>query len=307
MATLLLDSASLYYRSFFALPESITAPDGMPVNAVRGFLDTVAAIIRDRGHQRVIACWDEDWRPAWRVDLLPDYKTHRLAEDSDGEEEEPDTLGPQISVLRRLLPALGMPIAGAPDAEADDVIATLAITLPGAVDIASGDRDLVQLVDDRVTMLYTGGSSASRGGASWEIITPATAQEKFGVAPHQYADLAVLRGDPSDGLPGVRGVGPKTAGALVAAFGDLESILAAAADPATGRPMTATVRARLLESADYLRRADAVVRLSAADWIPEPSFPETDGVEGLAMAADYGVLSAATRLHDELRQARSRR
>lgn len=295
---LLLDSASLYYRSYFALPETIVAPDGQPVNAVRGFLDTVAALVRDRGSTGVIACWDDDWRPQWRVDLVPTYKTHRLLVDGEGEEETPDTLSPQIDILRELLPALGIPVVGAPDCEADDVIAGLATAIPGPVDIASGDRDLVQLVTDRVTLLFTGGTSASRGGRPWEVITPEVAEARFGVPPAAYADLAVLRGDPSDGLPGVRGIGEKTAAALIRAFGDLEGVICAARDPASPRPMTPAVRARLLESEDDIRAAARVVRLDQSGRWSHPQAGLSPSSEAAALADAYGVGRSARRLRD---------
>lgn len=303
--TLLLDTASLYYRSYFALPETLVAPDGTPVNAVRGVLDTVAAMVSARGSARVVACWDDDWRPQWRVDLIPSYKTHRVATDAvppqgsggEAQEEVPDTLAPQVDLLRELLPALGVPVVGAPEAEADDVIADLATELPGPVDIASGDRDLVQLVDGRVTLLFTGGSSASRGGKPWMTIDPATAIEKFGVSPMQYADLAILRGDPSDGLPGARGIGDKTAQALVVAYGDLHGILAAAQDPSTSRPMTPAVRQRLLDAHEHLLDAERVVRLSRRPGRSELSMETPATVdEGLALAETWGVQAPAQRL-----------
>lgn len=300
---LLLDTASLYYRSYFALPETLLAPNGMPVNAVRGVLDTVAAMVSARGSARVIACWDDDWRPQWRVDLVPSYKTHRVADDETasgaGElpEEIPDTLAPQVDLLREMLPALGVPVVGAPEAEADDVIADLSAELSGPVDIASGDRDLVQLVDDRVTLLFTGGSSASRGGKPWVTFDPATAAERFGVTPRQYADLAILRGDPSDGLPGARGIGDKTAQSLVAAYGDLHGILAAAKDPSTGKPMTPAVRQRLLDAREHLLLAERVVRLShrpGRSVLSTGASLSTD--EGLALAEAWGVQAPAQRL-----------
>lgn len=302
MPALLLDTASLYYRAYFALPETLVAPDGTPVNAVRGTLDTVAAMVAARGSTDVLACWDEDWRPQWRVDLVPSYKTHRVADDvaaDDSVEEVPDTLAPQVDLLRALLPALGVPVVGAPSAEADDVIADLAASLPGAVDIASGDRDLVQLVDERVTLLYTGGSSASRGAKPWVTIDPATAQERFGVPPHLYADMAILRGDPSDGLPGARGIGDKTAQALVEAYGDLAAILAAATDPSTGRPMTPAVRQRLLDSREALLAAERVVRLEHRPGRVSPA-PRAQATteRGLALARAWGVEAPARRLVD---------
>lgn len=302
---LLLDTASLYYRSYFALPETLVAPDGTPINAVRGVLDTVAAMVTARGSARVIACWDDDWRPQWRVDLIPSYKTHRVADEAPGlegtggdvVEEVPDTLAPQVDLLRAILPALGVPVVGAPEAEADDVIADLSAELSGPVDIASGDRDLVQLVDERVTLLFTGGSSASRGGKPWVTIDPQTAVERFGVTPIRYADLAILRGDPSDGLPGARGIGDKTAQALVSAYGDLHDILAAAQDPSTGKPMTPAVRQRLLDAHEHLLDAERVVRLSHR---PGRSFLSMEAPvsidEGLNMAEAWGVQASARRL-----------
>ena len=309
LPALLLDTASLYYRSYFALPETLVAPDGTPVNAVRGVLDTVAAMVSARGSARVVACWDEDWRPQWRVDLVPSYKTHRVAEDtashgavtSEVMEEVPDTLAPQVDLLREILPALGVPVVGAPEAEADDVIADLSAQLAGPVDIASGDRDLVQLVDDRVTLLFTGGSSASRGGKPWVTIDPQTAAERFGVAPILYADLAILRGDPSDGLPGARGIGDKTAQALVAAYGDLHGILAAAQDPSAGKPMTPAVRQRLLDAPEQLLDAERVVRLSHRPGRSEmPVHADVSAEQGMTLAEAWGVEAPARRLVNAL-------
>ena len=302
VASLLLDSASLYYRSYYALPETITAPDGTPVNAVRGFIDTVSSLVSARGSTRVYACWDDDWRPQWRVDLVPTYKTHRVALDADtaqaedGAEEVPDTLGPQIDILRQLMPMLGVPVVGSPDCEADDVIADLAGTLDGTIDIASGDRDLVQLVDDRATLLYTGGTSATRGGQPWLELDPRRALERFSVPPHLYADLAILRGDPSDGLPGARGIGDKTAIALVSTFGNLTQVLAAADDPSTTKPMTPAVRARLQESRDLLMATERVVRLASVPGrttVPTASLVDETA---FATAAEWGVEAQARRL-----------
>lgn len=296
MRVLLLDSASLYYRSYFALPDSITDAEGRPVNAVRGFLDTIAAIVRERSPQGIVACWDDDWRPQWRVDLLPSYKTHRVADAASGAEETPDTLSPQVEVIIDLLGAFGIPVVGHPHAEADDVIATLAARFgaTGDVDIASGDRDLVQLVTDRVTLLYTGGSGASRGGRPWLTLDPAGVRERFGVDPGQYADIAVLRGDPSDGLPGVAGIGEKTAVTLVRAFGSLDGVLAAAEVDPPQRPMTPRLRSVLLAAADEVRRADQVVRLGPVDALPQvdPRVRPTPDAEARASAAGVGAAGA---------------
>lgn len=294
MAALLLDSASLYYRAYFALPETMTAPDGTPINAVRGFLDTVAAMVRDRGHDEVIACWDDDWRPQWRVDLVPSYKTHRVADPLatplDGAtvaEEVPDTLAPQVDLLRELLPLLGIPVVGADSCEADDVIASLAPLR--TADIASGDRDLLQLVDETTTVLYTGGSSASRGGRPWQVFTSAEVETKYGVPASLYADLAVLRGDPSDGLPGVKGIGDKTAVSLVTAYGNVHHILQAAMDPTTGRPMTPGIRAKILDAAGQIPVFEQVVRLGARPGVAWPSPVEPSPDAAAAFAEEWGV------------------
>jgi 5'-3' exonuclease len=295
---LLLDSASLYYRSYFALPETLVSPDGIPINAVRGFLDTVAALVTARNSAPVIACWDDDWRPQWRVDLVPSYKTHRVADaEAPDEEAVPDTLAPQVDILREILPLLGVPVVGAPEAEADDVIADLSHVLAGDVDIASGDRDLVQLVSPRVTLLYTGGTSASRGGRPWVDIDPSTARDRFGVPAELYADLAILRGDPSDGLPGAKGIGDKTAVALIQAFGALDGILTAADDPNSTRPMTPAIRRSLLASATQLRAAEQAVRLTyrpGRSALPTTGSP--DPARALALAAAWGVQAAAGRV-----------
>lgn len=303
VSTILLDTASLYYRAYFALPESMTSPAGQPVNAVRGLLDTIAALMRERQANSVIACWDEDWRPQWRVDLIPSYKTHRLVEaGSSGDasaEETPDTLSPQIDLIAELLPLLGIPIVGSADREADDVIATLAHHVEGGIDIASGDRDLVQLVNERVTLLFTGGSSAARGGRPWIEFTPPVVLERFGVPASAYADLAIMRGDPSDGLPGVPGIGEKTAVALLRAFGTLDGVLGAAADPASGKPMTPAVRARLMGAREDVRRAERVVRLSPDEPLtlhtPSPS------ADVLQVAEQWGVHVSARRVLEAAR------
>ena len=304
MKDLLLDSASLYYRAYYALPDSITNARGVPVNALRGFLDALAALIRERRPGRIVACWDDDWRPAWRVELVPSYKTHRVATEADlGEAEEvPDTLGPQIGLIAQALGLLGIPVVGRPGDEADDVIATIALRGDRPVDIASGDRDLVQLVDDRITLLYTGGSSASRGGQPWLEITPEIALSRFAVPASLYADLAILRGDPSDGLPGVPGIGEKTAAALVNAFGGLAGVLAAARQPDTLRPMTPRLAERIRDHADELARVERVVRLRAGKAIPAGSLRRR-GVDESALAefaAEWSVQASVERVRSAL-------
>src|SRR5947209_6528286 len=255
---MLLDAASLYFRAFFGVPTSVTSPDGRPTNAVRGFLDMTARLVTTYRPDRLVACWDDDWRPAFRVEALPSYKAHRLA--PDGSEETPDELGPQVPILVDVLAAAGIARVGAPGFEADDVIGTLATRARGPVDVVTGDRDLFQLVDDArgVRVLYTAG-----GIPDIEIVDEAGVTARYDIPGRAYADFAVLRGDPSDGLPGVAGVGAKTAAALVTAYGDLAGIRAAAARTAVPTPpLTGSVLKKLHAAGDYLDAAPIVVAVA---------------------------------------------
>ncbi|MEU7317403.1 5'-3' exonuclease [Streptomyces sp. NPDC007083] len=264
---MLLDTASLYFRAYFGVPDTVRAPDGTPVNAVRGLLDFIARLVQDHRPAALAACMDADWRPAWRVELIPSYKAHRVAEEVPGgpdEEETPDTLGPQVPVIEQVLDAIGVARLGAAGYEADDVIGTLATRATGPVDVVTGDRDLFQLVDDEraVRVLYP-----VKGVGSLDAYDEAALRTKYGVDGTGYADLAVLRGDPSDGLPGVRGVGEKTAAKLLAQYGDLAGIRAAAADPVSR--LTPAQRTKFAEAADYLDVAPTVVRVARDVTLPD--------------------------------------
>ncbi len=254
---MLLDTPSLYFRAFYGLPDSLKAPNGTPVNAARGLLDMIARLVTDYEATDLVACWDDDWRPQWRVDLIPSYKEHRVArklKDGADIEETPAGLVSQLPLIRELLTVLNIPIAGAPGHEADDVIGSLASQADMPVDIVTGDRDLFQLVDDErdVRVLYT-----ARGMSKLETVTDVTVVSKYSVLPGQYADFAALRGDASDGLPGVSGIGDKTAAGLLKDYGDLEGIIEASKDPAAA--MSASVRQKLTAAADYLEVAPTVV------------------------------------------------
>jgi 5'-3' exonuclease len=300
---MLLDSASLYFRAYFGVPETMTAPDGTPVNAVRGFLDMVATLVTRRRPARLVACWDEDWRPAFRVAALPSYKAHRLADPQRGTEETPAGLAPQVPVIVDVLEAFGIARVGWEGLEADDVIGTLATreverAAGGAadVDIVTGDRDLFQLVDDSagVRVLYTG-----KGVRNLEIVDQARLQERYGIASGDlYADLAVLRGDPSDGLPGVAGIGEKTAVALLTRYGSLSGALEAL-DAGDGRLVSGPGR-RLGAARDYLSVAPAVVRVVRDAPIPEvdDAAPRTpvDPDALVALADRWGLQSSTARL-----------
>lgn len=255
---MLLDTASLYFRAFYGVPDSVKDPDGRPVNAVKGLLDMIAKLVGEFEPDELVACWDDAWRPTWRVDLVPSYKAQRLDESGDGRETVPEALTAQIPLIRETLDALGIPVVGVEDHEADDVIGTLAARAAGSVDVVTGDRDLFQVVDDErdVRVVYT-----ARGMSKLEIVTDAVLREKYGIGADQYADFAVMRGDASDGLPGVAGVGEKTAAALLAEFGDLDGIRAAARGSAKA-PMTKSVQSKIDQASDYLDRAPEVVRVA---------------------------------------------
>jgi 5'-3' exonuclease len=256
---MLLDTASLYFRAFYGLPDSIRRADGTPVNAVRGLLDMIARLTTDYGATHLIACWDDDWRPQWRVDLVPTYKAHRVAQfvpDAPDVEVVPDALEAQLPMIRRVLSLAGIAVVGAAEHEADDVVGTYATTAGMPVDVVTGDRDLFQVCDDarQARVIYT-----ARGMKNLEVMTEAVVVGKYRVLPQQYADYATLRGDASDGLPGVAGIGEKTAASLLLKYGTLENLLEAAADPHGG--VSSPVRAKLDAAAKYLEAAPAVVRL----------------------------------------------
>lgn len=253
---MLLDTASLYFRAFYGVPDKVKAPDGTSVNAARGLLDMIAKLVTTYEPTRLVACWDDDWRPAWRVALLPTYKAHRVVEPvaaGPDLEEVPDPLQAQIPVIRAALDVLGIPIVGAAAHEADDVIGTLATLADAPVDIVTGDRDLFQLVDDErgIRVIYT-----ARGMSNLEIVDDAAVFGRYGVHAAQYADFAALRGDPSDGLPGVSGIGEKSAASLLSACGSLDGIRSAVAEGTAG---TAAQRAKITAAAEYLDVAPTVV------------------------------------------------
>lgn len=305
---MLLDAASLYFRAYYGVPESITAPDGTPVNAVRGFCDMVARLVAERRPSRLVACLDLDWRPAFRVQALPSYKAHRVPGEPDSApaglpEEVPDTLAPQVPVILEVLAAAGIATAGAAGYEADDVIGTLAAAeRTDPVLIVSGDRDLMQCVRDEpvpVRLLYVG-----RGLAKAEHLGPVEVAAKYRVpverAGQAYAEMAMLRGDPSDGLPGVPGVGAKTAATLVSRFDSWAQLRTAVTDRADTR-LSAPVRGRLAAAASYLAVVEPVVRV-AVDAEIEQDRPDALGAGPAdpdrldALARRWGLTGSVDRL-----------
>jgi len=306
-SVMLLDGASLWFRSYFALPEKMTAPDGRPVNAVRGFLDTIAALVTTHRPDRLVVCLDVNWRPAFRVAEIPSYKAHRVADEQAGLEEVPDTLTPQVAMIAEVLAAAGITSAGAADCEADDVIGTLAFEeARDRVIVVSGDRDLLQVVADDpvpVQVLYVG-----RGLARAELMGPAEVAAKYAVPPERagiaYAEMAILRGDPSDGLPGVKGIGDKTAAKLITAFGGLDGLESAVAQDDPG--ISPRIKASLEQARDYLRaarvvvavRTDAPVRSDTADD-RLPTAP-ADAARLAELTAELGIAASVGRLRTAL-------
>ncbi|MDO7866821.1 5'-3' exonuclease [Nocardioides sp. WY-20] len=257
---MLLDTASLYFRAFFGVPDSMRAPDGTPVNAVRGLLDYISRLVEEYSPTDLVCCWDNDWRPQWRVDLIPSYKAHRVVEEvasAPDVEEIPDPLLVQVPVIREVLAAYGIAVVGADGYEADDVIGTLATGAGMPVDIVTGDRDLFQLVDDAaaVRVLYVG-----RGVSRHDRVDEAWVRDRYAIEARQYADFATLRGDASDGLPGVKGVGEKTAATLLQRFSDIPTLVAAVEDPASD--LGPGPRARLRDAEAYLAVAPKVVAVA---------------------------------------------
>jgi 5'-3' exonuclease len=303
---MLLDTASLYFRAYFGVPDSIKAPDGTPVNAVRGLLDFISRLVEEYRPSHLACCWDTDWRPQWRVDLIPSYKAHRVEYVVPGGtdvEEVPDPLEAQIPVIVDVLQAFGIAIVGADGYEADDVIGTLATGAGMPVEIVTGDRDLFQLVDDSVgvRVLYT-----ARGVGRHERVTEDVVREKYGVEAQQYADFATLRGDNSDGLPGVAGVGEKTAATLLGRFGSIAALREAALDP--DADLAPGPRRKILDASDYLEVAPTVVAVARDIDLgrPELRLPRTpvDPDSLKELAEQWGLSSPIARLVETLTDLR---
>jgi 5'-3' exonuclease len=271
---LFVDGSSLIFRAFHGVPRSVRSPGGRPVNAVRGFLDALARLVSTRHPRHLAVASDEDWRPAWRVELIPSYKAHRTAEPI------PPDLEPQMPIIHEVLDALGIDFIGVADHEAEDVIATWTQRIPGTVEIASGDRDLFALIEDpRVCVLYP-----EKGGLA--VVTEAEVTRRYGIPGRSYADYAILRGDPSDGLPGLKGVGAVAAADIIRRHGGITGLL-------SHGPVNEHQR-------DYLSRASRVVppvpdlpvALPAGRRVTYPADPD----RLRALAATHGIESPADRL-----------
>lgn len=282
---MLLDTSSLTYRAYFALPTSIRDPQGQPVNAVRGVLDMHARLMTDHRPDEVVHVFDHDWRPAPRVAAYEGYKAQRA--------DEPEDLTPQFGLLRRVLAAFGLPMVEAPGWEADDAIGTLCAQA-GAderIDVVTGDRDLLQLVRDQaptVRVLFT-----LRGVSELGVFDEAGVLERYGIPAERYVDFAILRGDSSDGLPGVRGIGEKTARQLIQRYGSVRELLTHVDElpPAMARNLRAAV--------DYIGAMLQIVPVERSvelDW----TRTERDDAALDALAAEHALDGPINRLREAL-------
>ncbi len=281
ISRVLLDTSSLMYRAFFSMPATVRDEEGRPVNAVHGYLDMVATLVASRRPDALVHVYDDDWRPAPRVARYAGYKANRPP--------DPEGLPEQFGLLQEVLDALGQAQADAPGWEAEDAIGALTARDGDGTatdvrnDIVTGDRDLVQLVRDPVVrVLFT-----VRGVSELRVLDEGGVLERFGVPASRYGDFAILRGDPSDGLPGVRGVGEKTARALVNAYPSLEALVADAAAPRrSGQPLqrSASLRAAIRDAASYLKAMDDVARIrtdvEVRTWTPSADPARLEGLAG---------------------------
>jgi 5'-3' exonuclease len=262
MTLMLLDSASIWYRAYYGMPETMVAPDGMPVNAIRGYLDMTAKLIGQYRPNRLVACIEGDWRPSWRVELFPEYKANRV--DDVGEEDEPDTLAPQIPILLDVIEAFGITVIGIDDYEADDVMASFAIQHEGPVRIVTGDRDLFQMVDDErdVAVVYL-----AKGLSQHDLVDRNWVSNTYQIPGDRYGLFAMFRGDPSDGLPGVRGIGAKGAALIANNFADVDAVIAGALSSHSS--LSPNLIKKILEGRDYLAIAPTLVQCAIDISLPQ--------------------------------------
>ena len=304
---MLLDTASMYFRAFYGVPDTIRAPDGTPVNAVRGLLDFISRLVTDYRPTHLVLLLGQRLAPAvagrpdpvvqgapGRVRRRPERPTSRWC---------PIPLEVQVPVIREVLAAFGIAVVGADGYEADDVIGTLATDAGMPVDVVTGDRDLFQLVDDdaQVRILYI-----ARGVGRHERVTNSVVREKYGIDGRQYADFAALRGDPSDGLPGVNGIGEKTATTLLQRFETIAGLQAAVEDPDSN--IAPSPRRKIREAAEYLVAAPAVTAVARSiDLGPlDLTLPLTpaDPDRLVAMSEQWNLESPIARLVEALTDLR---
>jgi 5'-3' exonuclease len=291
---MLLDSASLWYRAYYGMPDTLLSPSGLPVNAIRGYLDMTARLVSIYKPNRLVACIEGDWRPSWRVDIFPAYKANRLEVGSE-EEEEPETLTPQIPILLDLIDAFGIPMVGVDDYEADDVMATFATNEMGPIRVVTGDRDLFQLVDDKrdIKVVYL-----ARGISNHDLVDINWVAQKYGIPGDRYALFAMFRGDPSDGLPGVKGIGEKGAALIANNFSTVDAAIDGAKN--AHEALSPSLAKKIIDGIDYLRIAPTLVNCARDVSLPSMSLDMPKKPEDLsaiyAMKEEYGLGASVDRL-----------
>ncbi len=294
MTLMLLDSASLWYRAYYGMPDTLLSPSGMPVNAIRGYLDMTARLISMYSPNRIVACIEGDWRPTWRVEPFPEYKANRLEEGREVE-EEPETLTPQIPVLLDLIDAFGIPMVGVDDYEADDVMATFAVREKGPIRVVTGDRDLFQMVDDQkdVKIVYL-----ARGISQHDLVDSKWVANKYSIPGDRYALFAMFRGDPSDGLPGVKGIGEKGAALIANNFATVDEALAGA--QAEHPSLTPALAKKIIAGEEYLKIAPTLVHCARDVAIPKMDISMPKKPDDLSliyqMKEEYGLGASIDRL-----------
>ena len=298
MTLMLLDSASLWYRAFYGMPDSLVSPDGIPVNAIRGYLDMSARLITTYKPNRLVACIEGDWRPSWRVELFPEYKANRL--DAEGEEEEPDLLAPQIPILMDVLDAFCIAIVGVDDYEADDVMASFAEREVGPIRIVTGDRDMFQLVDDAkdVKVVYL-----AKGISQHDLVDTLWVSKRYEIPGDRYSLFAIFRGDPSDGLPGVKGIGEKGAAVIANNFANVDEVIAGA--KSNHAALTPNLIKKIIAGQDYLKIAPTLVQCARQVSLPVidlalPTKP-ADLSHIYQLQKDYGLGASIDRMIAALR------
>lgn len=298
MSLMLLDSASLWYRAFYGMPDSLLAPDGTPVNAIRGYLDMSARLISTYKPNRLVACIEGDWRPSWRVELFPEYKANRV--DEEGAEEEPDLLAPQIPILMDVLDAFGIAIVGIDDYEADDVMASFAEREVGPIRVVTGDRDMFQIVNDErdIKVIYL-----AKGISAHDLVDISWVSKKYGIPGDRYALFAMFRGDPSDGLPGVKGIGEKGAALICNNFATVGEVIQGALN--AHESLSPNLIKKILEGQEYLKIAPTLVQCARDVSLPQidlslPKRPK-DLSKIYALQKQYGLGASVDRMIAALR------
>ena len=294
MTLMLIDSASLWYRAYYGMPDTLMSPNGEPINAIKGFLDMSARLINTYKPDRFALCLDGDWRPSWRVELFEDYKANRLDEEGEGE-EEPDLLTPQVPIILDLFEALGFQIIGADDYEADDVIATLAKREKGPVRVVTGDRDLFQLVDDDsdIKVVYL-----AKGISAHDLVDRKWVSNKYEIPGERYALFAMIRGDASDGLPGIRGIGEKGAAEIARSFANMDEVISAA--QGSDEKLKESHRKKILADIEYAKIASPLTSCATDLLLPKVDFKIPAAIEDektlAKLARDYGLSTSLERL-----------